>query len=162
MDTILNTTFSVTDKEAVSPDGDSTTAPPSQASEHSEINSKQSSTGRHPIDAALDHPQIVNNNKIKVQPEKVPAAANNHHTTESINKQHHKQQTVAELNFCNSNRNEDESATRERNKIESPTGSYDSNNSNVPGQITSTDVSRIKKVQMDLYPCATIIMRLLR
>ena len=47
--------FSLVDKEAVSPDGDSTTAPPSQASEHSEANSKQSNNGRpHPIDAALE------------------------------------------------------------------------------------------------------------
>ena len=54
------------DKEAVSPDGDSTTAPPSQASEHSEANSKQSNNGRpHPIDAALE--QQMANNKMKIQ-----------------------------------------------------------------------------------------------
>ena len=78
-----------------------------------------------------------------------PAAANNHNN-ESISNQHHKPQTAAEPNFPNTNMNEEDSTNNLRNKLESPTGSFDSNNSNnannVPGQISSTEITRMKKV----------------
>ena len=136
----------IADKEAVSPDGDSTTAPPSQASEHSEANSKQSNNGRpHPIDTALNHQMVTN--KMKIQSEKLPSGPNNHN--ENIPNHHHKKQTAtAEPAFSNTNAN-DEDTTNMRDKLESPTGSYDSNNSNannVPGQISSMDITRMKKV----------------
>ena len=135
----------ILDKEAVSPDGDSTTAPPSQASEHSEANSKQSSNGRpHPIDTALNHQMV--NNKIKIQSEKLPPGANNHND----NNHHHKKPTAtSDPTFSNTSAN-DEDTTNMRDKLESPTGSYDSNNSNannVPGQISSMDITRMKKVR---------------
>ena len=137
--------FFVVDKEAVSPDGDSTTAPPSQASEHSEANHKQSHSNRaHPIDAALGH-QVLKN-QIDIQPDKVPATANNHN--ESVNQQQPKQQTPVETVFSNIDISQDDGTTI-RNKLESPTGSYDSNNSNannVPGQISTADITRMKKV----------------
>ena len=133
------------DKEAVSPDGDSTTAPPSQTSEHSEANHKQPHNNRpHPIDAALGH-QVLKP-QIEIKPEKVPVSANNH--TESVIKQQPQQQTPAEPIFLNTDINKEDSNTI-RNILESPTGSYDSNNSNannVPGQISTTDVTRMKKV----------------
>jgi hypothetical protein len=139
----------IADKEAVSPDGDSTTAPPSQASEHSEANSKHSitsSNGRlHPIDTALNHQMV--NNKMKIQSEKLPSGPNNHN--ENIPNHHHKKQTaIVETSFSNTNAN-DEDTTNMRDKLESPTGSYDSNNSNannVPGQISTMDITRMKKV----------------
>ena len=120
--------YFVSDKEAVSPDGDSTTAPPSQASEHSEAHSKtNSNNGRpHPIDTALM------NSKMKFQASE-------------------KKLDQAEVNISNAGGNDDEDVTNNeiRDKLESPTGSYDSNNSNannVPGQISSMDITRMKKV----------------
>ena len=130
--------YFVSDKEAVSPDGDSTTAPPSQASEHSEAHSKtNSNNGRpHPIDTALM------NSKMKFQASE-------------------KKLDQAEVNISNAGGNDDEDVTNNeiRDKLESPTGSYDSNNSNannVPGQISSMDITRMKKVfiestQFDKY-----------
>ena len=139
----------IVDKEAVSPDGDSTTAPPSQASEHSETNSKQSSNGRpHPIDTALEN-QMASSKK-NIFPEKAHvAAANNHNNEAMLNHHHKKQSAIPETSFSTTNDANDDDPADLRNKLESPTGSYDSNNSNannVPGQITSMDITRMKKV----------------
>ena len=142
----------VVDKEAVSPDGDSTTAPPSQASEHSEASKHSktsSSNGRpHPIDTALDTHQMVNS-KMKAS-DKIAAITNNHN--EPLTSHRHKKLDPTEANFSNTTVNDDEDGTNTemRDKLESPTGSYDSNNSNannVPGQISTTDVTRMKKVR---------------
>ena len=139
------------DKEAVSPDGDSTTAPPSQASEHSEANSKQSNNGRpHPIDAALE--QQTANNKMKIQSEQLHiTATGKSHNGDTVPKSHpNKLATSAtESSYINGNEVNIDDANSMRNKLESPTGSYDSNNSNandVPGQISSMDITRMKKV----------------
>ena len=142
--------FFLVDKEAVSPDGDSTTAPPSQASEeHSEANSKQSNNGRpHPIDAALE----MANNKMKIQSEQLHSTATGKsHNGDTVPKSHpNKQATSApESSYINGNEVNIDDASSIRNKLESPTGSYDSNNSNadnVPGQISSMDITRMKKV----------------
>ena len=136
------------DKEAVSPDGDSTTAPPSQASEHSEANSKQSNNGRpHPIDAALE----MANNKMKIQSEQLLTATGKSHNGDTVPKSHPNKQatSAAESSYINGNEVNIDDASSMRNKLESPTGSYDSNNSNandVPGQISSMDITRMKKV----------------
>ena len=143
----------VVDKEAVSPDGDSTTAPPSQASEHSEA-SKHSKTnsnnGRpHPIDTALDMSNQMVNSKMKAS-DKIAVITNNHN--EPLSGHLHKKLDPTEANFSNTSVNDDEDGTNNelRDKLESPTGSYDSNNSNannVPGQISSMDITRMKKVK---------------
>ena len=147
---------SLVDKEAVSPDGDSTTAPPSQASEHSEANSKQSNNGRpHPIDAALE--QQMANNKMKIQSEQLHiTATGKSHNGDTVPKSHpNKQATSAtESSYINGNEVNIDDANSMRNKLESPTGSYDSNNSNannVPGQISSMDITRMKKVFWSCY-----------
>ena len=136
---------SLVDKEAVSPDGDSTTAPPSQASEHSEANSKQSNNGRpHPIDAALEQ-------QMKIQSDQLHTATGKSHNGDTGPKSHPNKQvtSAAESSYINGNEVNIDDASSMRNKLESPTGSYDSNNSNannVPGQISSMDITRMKKV----------------
>ena len=137
----------VADKEAVSPDGDSTTAPPSQASEHSEVLSKtNSNNGRpHPIDAALN---MHVNSKIK-DLQGSEKLTNNHN--DPISSHIHKKIDPTDTNFSSTSVNDEDDGTNNeiRDKLESPTGSYDSNNSNannVPGQISSMDITRMKKV----------------
>ena len=139
----------VSDKEAVSPDGDSTTAPPSQASEHSEAHSKlNSNNGRpHPIDTALN--THVNT---KIKSLQASEKMTNSHN-DPISGHIHKKLDPTETNFSNTSVNDEEDGTNNeiRDKLESPTGSYDSNNSNannVPGQISSMDITRMKKVKI--------------
>ena len=60
-----------------------------------------------------------------------------------------KDQAEANLSTAVGNDDEDVTNNEMRDKLESPTGSYDSNNSNannVPGQISSMDITRMKKV----------------